>query len=145
MISGPLSYRVFRETGPCSRHHVRPSYGDFLNSFAMKARAGPYGSYNKWHFSSSVRLDISKVSAELIYVSKFKKKTRCHSFNFDAKKLLRTGTFLHVYTFAFDLHASAFTCMDVPTATGIYIHVTCIHLHLHASTFSIEMNAVGYK
>ena len=31
----------------CSRHHVRPSYGDFLNSFAMKARVGPYGSYNK--------------------------------------------------------------------------------------------------
>ena len=31
----------------CSRFHVRPSYGDFLNSFAMKARAGPYGSYDK--------------------------------------------------------------------------------------------------
>ena len=31
---------------PCSRHRVRPSYGDFLNSFAMKARAGPYGSYD---------------------------------------------------------------------------------------------------
>ena len=30
---------------PSSRHRVRPSYGDFLNSFAMKARAGPYGSY----------------------------------------------------------------------------------------------------
>ena len=23
------------------------SYGDFLNSFEMKARAGPYGSYSK--------------------------------------------------------------------------------------------------
>ena len=23
-----------------------PSYGDFLNSFAMKERAGPYGSYD---------------------------------------------------------------------------------------------------
>ena len=34
----------------CSRHHVRPSYGDFLNSFAMKARAGPYGSYNKMQY-----------------------------------------------------------------------------------------------
>ena len=30
---------------PSSRHRVRPSYGDFLNSFAMKARARPYGSY----------------------------------------------------------------------------------------------------
>jgi len=30
-----------------SRHRVGPSYGDFLNSFAMKARAGPYGLYNK--------------------------------------------------------------------------------------------------
>ena len=30
---------------PCARHRVRPSYGDFLNTFAMKARAGPYGSY----------------------------------------------------------------------------------------------------
>ena len=32
---------------PCSRHRVRPSYGDFRNSFATKARAGPYGSYDK--------------------------------------------------------------------------------------------------
>ena len=24
-----------------------PSYGDFLNSFAIKAGAGPYGSYDK--------------------------------------------------------------------------------------------------
>ena len=31
----------------CLRHHVRPSYGDFLNTFAMKAHTGPYGSYNK--------------------------------------------------------------------------------------------------
>ena len=33
---------------PCWRHHVRPSHGDFLNSFAMKARAGPYGSYDPY-------------------------------------------------------------------------------------------------
>ena len=32
---------------PCSRHRVRPSCGDFLNSFAMKVCAGPYGSYDK--------------------------------------------------------------------------------------------------
>ena len=31
----------------CSRHRVRISYGDFLNSFAMKARARPYGSNDK--------------------------------------------------------------------------------------------------
>ena len=43
ILAGPDGF--FRT---CSRHHVRPSYGDFLNSFAMKARAGPYGSYNKW-------------------------------------------------------------------------------------------------
>ena len=42
ILAGPDGF--FRT---CSRHHVRPSYGDFLNSFAMKARAGPYGSYNK--------------------------------------------------------------------------------------------------
>ena len=30
---------------PSSRHRARPSYGDFLNSFAMKSRSGPYGSY----------------------------------------------------------------------------------------------------
>ena len=41
ILAGPDGF--FRT---CSRHHVRPSYGDFLNSFAMKARAGPYGSYN---------------------------------------------------------------------------------------------------
>ena len=32
---------------PCSGHRVRPSYRDFFNSFAMKAHAGPYGSYDK--------------------------------------------------------------------------------------------------
>ena len=32
---------------PCSTHRVRPSYGNFLNSFAMKARNEPYGSYDK--------------------------------------------------------------------------------------------------
>ena len=42
----PEKFRDFRETGPWSRHRVRPSYGDFLNSFAMKAHAGPYGSYD---------------------------------------------------------------------------------------------------
>ena len=39
ILAGPDGF--FR---PCSRHRVRPSYADFLNSFAMKARAGPYGS-----------------------------------------------------------------------------------------------------
>ena len=42
ILAGPDGF--FR---PCSRHRLRPSYGDFLNSFAMKARAGPYGSYDK--------------------------------------------------------------------------------------------------
>ena len=32
---------------PRLHHHIWPSYGDFLNSFAMKAHAGPYGSYDK--------------------------------------------------------------------------------------------------
>ena len=45
ILAGPDGF--FRT---CSRHHVRPSYGDFLNSFAMKARAGPYGSYNKSYY-----------------------------------------------------------------------------------------------
>ena len=45
ILAGPDGF--FRT---CSRHHVRPSYGDFLNSFAMKARAGPYGSYNNWYY-----------------------------------------------------------------------------------------------
>ena len=33
---------------PFWRHHARPSHGDFLNSFATKARAGPYGSYDPY-------------------------------------------------------------------------------------------------
>ena len=45
ILAGPDGF--FR---PCSRHRVRPSYGDFLNSFAIEARAGPYGSYDKKHF-----------------------------------------------------------------------------------------------
>ena len=43
ILAGPDGF--FR---PCSRHRVQPSYGDFLNSFAMKARAGPYGSYDNY-------------------------------------------------------------------------------------------------
>ena len=38
ILAGPDGF--FRS---CSRYRVRPSYRDFLNSFAMKARAGPYG------------------------------------------------------------------------------------------------------
>ena len=41
-LAGPDGF--FR---PCSRHRVRPSYGDFLNRCAVKARAGPYVSYDK--------------------------------------------------------------------------------------------------
>ena len=43
MLAGPDGF--FR---PCSHHRVRPSYGDFLNSFPMKAHAGPYGSCDKY-------------------------------------------------------------------------------------------------
>ena len=41
ILAGPDGF--FR---PCARHRVRPSNGDFLNTFAMKAREGPYGSYD---------------------------------------------------------------------------------------------------
>ena len=30
-----------------SCHRVQPSFGDFLNSFAMKSRPGSHGSYDK--------------------------------------------------------------------------------------------------
>ena len=36
-------YGFFR---PRSRKCVRPSYGTFINGFAKKALAGPYGSYD---------------------------------------------------------------------------------------------------
>ena len=45
ILAGPDGF--FR---PCSRHRVRPSYGDFLSSFAMKACAGPYGSYDNRYY-----------------------------------------------------------------------------------------------
>ena len=41
-VVGP--YGFFR---PCSRKCVRPSYRTFVNGFAKKALAGPYGSYDK--------------------------------------------------------------------------------------------------
>ena len=44
----------------CSRHPVRPSYGDFLNSFAIKGRAGPYVSYDKLLFHTTSGLSGSK-------------------------------------------------------------------------------------
>ena len=34
---------------PCLRHRVRPSYGYFLNSFAMTARTGQCVSYDNYH------------------------------------------------------------------------------------------------
>ena len=37
----------------CSRRRVRPSYGDFLNCFAIKARAGPCVSYDKLLFHTT--------------------------------------------------------------------------------------------
>ena len=40
ILAGPDGF--FR---PCLRHRVRPSYRDFLNTFAMKAPTEPYGSY----------------------------------------------------------------------------------------------------
>ena len=42
-------------------HGVRPSYGDFLNSFAMKARAGPYGSYDKLLFATRPNEDSLRI------------------------------------------------------------------------------------
>ena len=45
---------------PWSRHRVRPSYGDFLNSFAIKARAEPYVSYDKLVFSYHARANLFK-------------------------------------------------------------------------------------
>ena len=43
-----------------SSHRVRPSYRNFLNSFGMKARAGPYGSYDKLLFHTTSGLSCSK-------------------------------------------------------------------------------------
>ena len=45
---------------PCSPHRVRPSYGDFLNSFAIKARAGPYVPFDKLLFHTTPGLSCSK-------------------------------------------------------------------------------------
>ena len=42
LCSGPYGF-----FWPRSRKCVRPSYGTFINGFAKKAFAGPYGSYDK--------------------------------------------------------------------------------------------------
>ena len=42
-LAGP--YGFFR---PCSRYRERPSYGDFASGLLLRARAGPYGSYDKY-------------------------------------------------------------------------------------------------
>ena len=51
ILAGPGGF--FR---PCARHRVRPSYGDFLNTSAMKARAGLYGSYDNTSYFFYVAL-----------------------------------------------------------------------------------------
>ena len=35
---------------PCLGHCIWPSYGDFLNCFVMKVRAGPYKSYDNSYY-----------------------------------------------------------------------------------------------
>ena len=60
ILAGPDGF--FRT---CSRHQVRPSYGYFLNSFAMKARAGPYGSYNKTPFCNVKRKKQPKITSPI--------------------------------------------------------------------------------
>ena len=51
------TYGFFR---PCSRKCVRPSYGTFINGFAKKAPAGPYGSYDKTEYNMcSLRVGVS--------------------------------------------------------------------------------------
>ena len=46
-LAGP--YGFFR---PCSRYRARPSYRDIAIGLLLKARAGPYGSYDKVSFRS---------------------------------------------------------------------------------------------
>ena len=43
-----------------SCHRVQPSFGNFLNSFAMKARPGSHGSYDKLIFHTIPGLSCSK-------------------------------------------------------------------------------------
>ena len=49
--SGKEPYAILAGTDsffwPSSHQHVRPLYGDFLSSFAMKVHEGPYRSYDK--------------------------------------------------------------------------------------------------
>ena len=52
---------------PCSRHLVRLSYGDLLNSFTIKARAWPYVSYDKLIFHTTSGLSCSKSESGLIF------------------------------------------------------------------------------
>ena len=57
------------------RASVRPSYGDFLDSFAMKAREGPYRSYDKISYLSLgflllLRLFQQDLSNEIIFFLK---------------------------------------------------------------------------
>ena len=47
MTSGQIFSRPARPNSVNKHFPDLLSYGDFLNTFAMKARAGPYGSYNK--------------------------------------------------------------------------------------------------
>ena len=50
--------------------HARPSYGDFLNSFAMKARAGPYGSYNNtFYFTLCLKYLLTRIKSPHNFVS----------------------------------------------------------------------------
>ena len=101
ILAGPDGF--FRA---CSRYRVRPSYGDFLNSFAMKARAGPYGSYDKYGLLTKLVLsrwlDIGQVlffACLWTSTSKHaKKRTRPISSHLDRTSLANKGFIIWLKT-----------------------------------------------
>ena len=47
------------------RHRVRPSYGTFINGFAKKKLAGPYGSYDKTKYFTKLNRNIAKTEKKM--------------------------------------------------------------------------------
>ena len=62
-----VPHRLSAQYGSHAITRVRSSYGDFLNSFAMKARARPYGSYDDFTFWA-FKIDFGLLKRDNFYV-----------------------------------------------------------------------------
>ena len=93
---------------PCLRHRVQSSYGDFLNSFAMKARTGPHGSYDNFTFCAfKIKLINGPILRHFVLLKRDNFYVQCPRISFQritiAKKILVTHGCEKIWFYSHDV------------------------------------------